>query len=229
MFSYFGSKSKVIHLYPKPKYKKIIEPFAGSARYSLRYFDNDVLLVDKYEAVIKIWKYLQQASPSDIMALPEPAKGVKLDDIKSLSSDERLLMGFITWRGAHHPQNLVFEDARIHETKLLISKQLHKIKHWKIIQGSYEDIENQEATWFIDPPYEGNNKDYEHWQIDYAHLSKYCETRLGQVIACDSTKATWLPFYPLRINKGSNSGNVIEEGIWSNLPHDFQARQDTLF
>lgn len=47
MFSYYGSKSKVVDLYPSPKFGKIIEPFAGSARYSLKYFDRDVLLVDK--------------------------------------------------------------------------------------------------------------------------------------------------------------------------------------
>ncbi len=54
MFSYYGSKSKVVDLYPSPKFGKIIEPFAGSARYSLKYFDRDVLLVDKWEVIIKI-------------------------------------------------------------------------------------------------------------------------------------------------------------------------------
>lgn len=63
MWSYYGSKSKVVHLYPRPEYGKIIEPFAGSARYSLRYFDRDVLLVDKYEVVVRIWKWLQHCSP----------------------------------------------------------------------------------------------------------------------------------------------------------------------
>jgi site-specific DNA-adenine methylase len=33
MFSYYGSKSKIIDHYPAPKFNKIIEPFAGSARY----------------------------------------------------------------------------------------------------------------------------------------------------------------------------------------------------
>jgi len=54
MFNYYGSKSKIIHLYPKPIFNKIIEPFAGSARYALKYFDREVLLVDKYEAVVRI-------------------------------------------------------------------------------------------------------------------------------------------------------------------------------
>ena len=53
--------------YPPPKNVKIIEPFAGSAKYSLKYWQNDVILVDKYDVVINIWKWLQQCSKSDIM------------------------------------------------------------------------------------------------------------------------------------------------------------------
>jgi len=34
MFSYYGSKSKIVDYYPPPKHKRIIEPFAGSARYT---------------------------------------------------------------------------------------------------------------------------------------------------------------------------------------------------
>jgi len=35
MWSYYGSKSKVVKHYPKPKYDLIIEPFAGAAWYSV--------------------------------------------------------------------------------------------------------------------------------------------------------------------------------------------------
>ena len=71
MFSYYGSKSKIVDYYPPPKHKKIIGPFAGSARYSLKYWQNGVLLVDKYEVVYNVWKYLQQASKTDILGLPK--------------------------------------------------------------------------------------------------------------------------------------------------------------
>ena len=72
MFSYYGSKSKIINKYPSPKFDKIIEPFAGSARYALKWWDRDVLLVDLYLVIIEIWHYLQAASKQDIMGLPEP-------------------------------------------------------------------------------------------------------------------------------------------------------------
>lgn len=151
MFSYYGSKSKIVDLYPSPKFGKIIEPFAGSARYALKYFDRDVLLVDKYDVIVKIWRYLQQASEADIMGLPEPKFTESLDSF-NLSEGERLLMGFWVWRGAATPQKIVQSDNDIHGNKRFTAGNLYKIKHWIIKQGSYEDIENQEATWFIDPP-----------------------------------------------------------------------------
>lgn len=54
MWSYYGAKTNVINFYPRPKHDKIIEPFAGTARYALKYFDRDILLVDKYEVITKI-------------------------------------------------------------------------------------------------------------------------------------------------------------------------------
>ncbi len=42
MFSYYGSKSKIVKHYPPPEYDTIIEPFAGSARYALMYYNKNV-------------------------------------------------------------------------------------------------------------------------------------------------------------------------------------------
>ena len=62
MWGYFGSKSKIIDKYPKPNYTTIIEPFAGTAQYSLRYWENDVFLYEKYDVIVKLWKWLQICS-----------------------------------------------------------------------------------------------------------------------------------------------------------------------
>ena len=70
MFSYYGSKSKIVDYYPPPKHNKIIEPFAGSARYSLKFWQNDILLIDKYPIIVRTWKWLQECSESDIRKLP---------------------------------------------------------------------------------------------------------------------------------------------------------------
>ncbi|KKK76293.1 hypothetical protein LCGC14_2865080, partial [marine sediment metagenome] len=37
MWPYFGSKQSLVKYYPAPEYSDIIEPFAGSAKYSLKY------------------------------------------------------------------------------------------------------------------------------------------------------------------------------------------------
>ena len=104
MFSYYGSKSKIVQYYPKPIYSKIIEPFAGSARYSLRYWENDIVIVDKYERLINIWKYLQQATIKDIQQLPILKKGETLNDYKLLSKEEKDLLGFMIQAGVNAPR-----------------------------------------------------------------------------------------------------------------------------
>ena len=75
MWGYYGSKSKIVNYYPKPIYDTIIEPFAGTAQYSLKYFDKDVILVDKYDVIVRLWKWLQQCSPKDILSLPRLSCG----------------------------------------------------------------------------------------------------------------------------------------------------------
>ncbi len=82
MFSYYGSKTNLVNYYPPPKYGKIIEPFSGSARYALKYFDRDVLLIDKYETIINIWKWLQKCSVGDIKKLPRLTHNEKIANYK---------------------------------------------------------------------------------------------------------------------------------------------------
>jgi site-specific DNA-adenine methylase len=67
MWTYYGSKGKLAQHYPTPKHDSIIEPFAGAAKYSLRYWEKEVTLVDKYDVVIKIWKCLLYKQTSGII------------------------------------------------------------------------------------------------------------------------------------------------------------------
>lgn len=215
MFSYYGSKSKVIDLYPAPRYGKIIEPFAGSARYALKYWDRDVLLVDKYEVIIKVWHYLQQASPADIMGLPEPKYKQTLDEF-TLSEGERLLLSFLVARGVAISQYVVQQFSDIADAKKQIVESLEKIRRWEIRLGDYSEVPNQEATWFIDPPYSemGYKYKYNNKKIDYKMLSSWCQSRQGQVIVCEDSKANWLPFSPIGRLGGAYSQTT--EAIWCN-------------
>ena len=232
MFSYYGSKSKIVDCYPKPKHGKIIEPFAGSARYSLKYFDKEVLLVDKYEVIVKIWKYLQQCSVADIKKLPRLERGQKIPD--ELSEIEKLFMGFIVADGASSPQskttNFSSNPQKVSARLDKIEKQLFKIKHWEIKLGSYDEIENQNATWFIDPPYEYGGQYYKESNrtINYSALAEWCRTRNGQVMVCENTKAGWMEFKKMITTKGQKP-EMTTEVIWSNQQTAYDNEQQNLF
>jgi len=205
MIPYFGSKSNFVNYYPPPKHKKIIEPFAGSARYSLKYFDRDILLIDKYKIIIEIWHYLQNASQSDILGLPKIQKGEKVSDY-SLSDIEVKFMGFLVQSSQGQPRNSVgtLDGIDVERDLKRIAKNLFKIKHWEIKQGTYHDIINQDATWFIDPPY----------QYGGEHQYKFGNKQID--------------FKPMVKNGGSNHTNTTE-AIWSNLPTNYDAVQTKLF
>jgi site-specific DNA-adenine methylase len=226
MFSYYGSKSKIVDYYPPPKHKRIIEPFAGSARYSLKYWQNDVLLVDKYPVIVEVWNYLKNASEADIKGLPKLDTGQTIDDY-DLSDIERKFMGFMVQDGTTGMRRTAsyFAVKRMDEKFDFIIKNLHKIKHWEIKLGSYDELENVEATWFIDPPYEFGGHEYKcsNKNIDFDKLAEWCKERNGQVIVCENTKATWLPFKPMKEMQGTMFKTT--EAIWSNIKTNYDNEQ----
>lgn len=234
MWSYYGAKTNIVDLYPPPKYQKIIEPFAGTARYALKYFDHDILLVDKYDVIVRIWKWLQQCSPKDILNLPRFKAGDKINDYQYDCEEQRFLVGFLVGFGFPHPRMTATPRLRnrpnaMNYTIKQIASQLWKIRHWEIRSGSYEEIENQKATWFIDPPYQVGGCKYKcsNKHLDYSKLATWCKTRYGQVIVCENNKATWMDFKPMVVQ------NVLSgkhrECIWSNEITAFDYVQQTLF
>lgn len=233
MFNYYGSKSKLVDYYPPPKESKIIEPFAGSARYALKYWNKDILIVDKYEVVIKVWRWLQKCEPKDILGLPKFEVGMELDKM-GLADEERMLLGFFAGQGSLEPRNKVSPMAK-HSFDTTpnryknIANNLHKIKHWEIRLGCYTEIENETATWFIDPPYQFGGEHYKQSgrEIDFTELAEWCKTRNGQTIVCENMKADWLPFKPVRMLQGVSNTNTIE-AIWSNHKTNYDAVQQSL-
>lgn len=228
MWSYYGSKSKIINIYPPPLYDKVIEPFAGSARYALRFWQRDILLVDKYDVIVGLWKWLQQCNENDILKLPDFKRG---DDLRNfnLSPEERWLMGFCIGRGNMIPRNKGGDFNNWSEDRIRIAKNLFKIRHWEIRKGSYLDIEDMQATWFIDPPYQFGGHKYKHSNknIDFGSLATWCKSRKGQSIVCENTKADWLPFKAM--SKMVGAQETTTEAIWSNLQTNFDWQQTTLF
>lgn len=220
MWSYYGSKSKIVHHYPKPLFDKIIEPFAGSARYALRYFEKNVLLVDKSKDIVGIWHYLQQASVNDIKRLPALPAYSKIDRSNFDCDGQFLLMKYLIVQGAFKGNYTVSKwgALRFERNRKNIIEQLHKIRHWKILCASYNEIGNEKATWFIDPPYvDGGHKYPEsNKKIDYSHLANWSKSRDGQIIVCENGNANWMAFEPLVSFRGVAKSKT--EVMYTNMP-----------
>jgi len=232
MFSYYGSKSKIVDFYPKPKLDKIIEPFAGSARYALRYFDRDILLIDKYDVLIDVWSYLKNVSEKELLKLSNLKLEYRLSDLLDKNTIEYKFLGYLVQVGQGNPKdtlsNMVGVDYFKKQIKNIAS-QLYKIRHWKIKKDDYQNLKNDEAVWFIDPPYQhGGQYQYKfnNKQIDFKSLANWCKSRKGQVIVCENTKADWMPFIPMTKMRGSKF--TTTEAIWSNYKTDYN-NQKSLF
>lgn len=235
MWSYYGAKTNIIDLYPAPKHAKIIEPFCGTARYALKYFDKEVLLVDKYDVIIKIWKWLQLCSPKDILDLPRTKAGDDLRDFSFDIEEQKMFMGFVVTYGTFCPGNIVSVSKShsrgnfINFTLNRIAKNLYKIRHWEIRCGSYDDIPNETGTWFIDPPYQFGGHKYKisNKHLNYDSLRDWCQSRAGQVMVCENTKATWMDFNPMVTHQGCKGKNF--EAIWTNQKTQYDNVQGQLF
>jgi site-specific DNA-adenine methylase len=220
MWSYYGSKSKVVGLYPAPKYDVIIEPFAGSARYALEYWDKQVYLVEKDKALVALWKWLQKCSPKDILGLPKMKSGENVDAYTFDCPEAKWLMGFMINQGSAVPKKTVSSVGsfgKCEREKKRIAESLFKIKHWNIIEGSYEtDTPILEATFFVDPPYIEKGIYYRQSskKIDFDSLATWCKNLKGQVMVCENAGATWLDFKPLATMRGSI--RTSKEVVWYN-------------
>lgn len=232
MWSYYGSKTDQAKHYPTPKFDRIIEPFAGTAKYSLLHWEKEVILMDKYDIIIKIWKWLQSCSKNDILKLPRPVFPQSLNEFSFDCEEAKLLMGFIIGCGAERPRLKATKRKTINRPNHInynlkkIASNLHKIKHWKIRSGSYEQLENKESTWFIDPPYQFGGGSYVVNDVIYPELKIWCMQRQGQVIVCENTKADWMDFKSMIRTNGSLYKTT--EAIWSNYPMAFDNEQLTL-
>jgi hypothetical protein len=212
-FRFYGGKYRAAPRYPTPVYKTIIEPFAGSAGYSVRYYTHDVILVEKDPVLVGMWRYLQQASAADFRGLPDLLLGQTVDDL-SVCQEAKWLIGFwlnaatsrprkspSAWmRQGHRPNS--FWGPAVRER---LAADAGKVKHWRIIEGDYTKAPVVEATWFIDPPYIDAGTYYHFSDIDYAKLARWVKGRKGQVMVCEQQGATWLPFKPFHVCKSNPS------------------------
>lgn len=203
MFYYYGRKKQIARHYPKANCDTIIEPFAGSAAYSL--FDNNwkknVILIEKDPQVYSLWDWLiNDASVSEIENLPDLAIGQK-------SSEFLHIIHAVTKMAFHFKTIKVTPvlNRNWEISKRMMAKNLFKVKHWKIINGDYSVAPNINATWFIDPPYKGDGGmgyRFSSKHLDYKQLADWALSRKDEVIFCEGKEGDYLPFRPLIELKG---------------------------
>lgn len=233
-YSYYGSKSRIIHHYPPPdlQYPLIIEPFAGAGAYCMRWAGltkhigmtwpiGQCWLNDLDPKTYAIWKFLTNPHATYCVDgyVPQTIRaGQKVSELLPSSVVEEypgllyLLQaeanqGTQGARGVHDQVTKFGEITWPRLKNKLLIWVLPTVKDFKITNLDYRSIPNQPATWFIDPPY--NNEAGRRYRtgvgIDYDELAVWCKSRQGQVIVAENAGAKWLPFEELTARAGIKS------------------------
>jgi hypothetical protein len=227
-FGYYGGKWRdALKHYPAPRYGTIVEPFAGSAGYALRYADRKVILCEIDPIIAAVWHYLVKVKPNEILSIPDLGPDGAVDDL-AISQEAKWLVGFWLNRAPSSPRKRPsrwmrdgirpgsFWGARVRET---IASQVEAIRHWTVYNCSYADCPvSGPATWFVDPPYQLAGKHYRFGSVglDFSALAGWCRSRAGQVLVCENAGATWLPFRELADVKTTRAGRRSMEVLWTN-------------
>jgi hypothetical protein len=214
MFYYYGRKKKFAGRYPSPVHPVIIEPFAGSAAYSLHedHWKRKVILVEKDPQVAALWRWLiHDATPNDILGLPDMEVGQRTDlflHLLHMASKRAFTYNSCTVTP--------FMVEAWKASRPYMARSVHKVKHWEVTEGDYKEAPDIEATWFVDPPYQGEpgvGYRFGSGLIDYAALASWCRSRQGAMIVCEGAEANWLPFKDL-VEVSAIAGKKHQEKVY---------------
>lgn len=229
-FRYYGAKTKLAKKYQKPRYNVILEPFAGSAAYSMHHLERNkslkAVLVEKDTQVVDAWKWMKEHTPADAINYKMPELGEKCSDF--------FVRMCATSNASLHSNAMTVNERMLHGFPMQmrrIARLMCVMDRVEVIQGDYLEVCGDmdcEATWFIDPPYQttsrfaqgmGYGKGCTSSNIDFSVLAEFCRTRRGQTIVCETIGAQWLPFRPLSCTEDSQR-KTYTEVVWTNLPDE---------
>lgn len=230
MFYYYGGKHRLAGSYPPPEHDTIIEPFAGSAAYAMRYVRlrsiRRVLLIEKDPRVVDTWQRLLRMTVADLRAYPIPEVGERTEDFLVMTTATSNAIAGCTWMSVTERQpDLLRKMLRRMEPLLEAARE--KVT---VVLGDYREAPDIEATWFVDPPYtrhdraaDGTNRPQGAGyakgcgtdSIDYAELGVWCRERRGQRIVCEYAGADWLPFEPLPTGGFDGLSRSAGEAYWA--------------
>ena len=231
---YFGGKWRAAPRYPAPVHDMIVEPFAGAAGYSLHwqgdFWRRAVVLVEKNPVIAEVWRYLIATPSREIAALPAVEH---VDDLPSaVPEGARIFIGLCFGAGDTRPRAavspMVRRDGGWSKLRDRAVRQVHRIRHWRIIEGDYTSAPDVIATWFVNPPYQVRGaRDTRPGargrvrypcgadELDFEALATWCHARHGQVIVCENEGAVWLPFRSLGVFGAASPGARSHEVIWT--------------
>lgn len=203
-FCFYGGKWRSAPRYPAPQHETIVEPFAGAAGYSTRYPDRRVILVEKDPVIAALWRFLIRVSADEVRRISLLGPDQTVDDL-NVCEEARSLVGFWLNRAVKYPGRKPCAWMRDEKwaryfwgesVRERIASQVEHIRHWRVIEGSYESAPDVAATWFVDPPYQQAGRGYRcsSRDIDFANLGTWCRSLRGQVLVCEALGADWLPF-----------------------------------
>ncbi len=208
MFYYFGRKSRLADLYPAPRHELVIEPFAGSMAYTLYHQPTRAIGIELDDTVVEVWSKICGLTAQELLDYPEPKRGDRTED--------RWCMMAGGSHGTAKAKSYLWTERMerdLRKQKRMAARYVDYAKqHIEYKSGKYQDAPDEEATWFIDPPYQNIKRGYRR-DVDYKELADWCKKRRGLVIVCEQSGADWLPFKPLENIKGTNNKRTSEV-VW---------------
>lgn len=205
MFYYFGRKGRLAKSYPAPRFDLVVEPFAGSMAYTLHHRPLAAIGMEVDPRVHGAWTSICSLSVGEILSYPEPEIGSWVTDRWSM-----LAAGS---HGTNRADGYRWTERMARDLPKQKRLAATHVDYASVVDyrlGTYAELPDVEATWFIDPPYQRVLRGYERSGVDYGQLADWCQTRRGQVIVCEQEGADWLPFEPVRELWGTCGKRSVE-------------------
>ena len=138
-----------------------------------------------------LWHRLCEMTEEEIRDFPLPVVGQRTTDRWVIQAAQS------NWAAKAHSRLVnPFIVRHFEQMRRFVTLPHHGYARRNVIYrlGDYTEAPDIEATWFIDPPYQDVRDGYRHCDIDYEALAEWCLSRQGQVIICEGSAGSWLPF-----------------------------------